>query len=54
MRGVTPTHATGVQVLYDEQALYVGVTALDPQPELIRAPLVRHDQMNRTQDFVVL
>ncbi len=54
VRGVTPTHATRVQVLYDEQALYVGVTALDPQPELIRAPLVRHDQVNRTQDFVVL
>ena len=54
VRGVTPTHATRVQVLYDAQALYVGVTALDPQPELIRAPLVRHDQVNRTQDFVVL
>ena len=54
VRGVTPTHTTRVQVLYDEQALYVGVTALDPQPELIRAPLVRHDQVNRTQDFVVL
>ena len=54
VRGRTPTHGTRVQVLYDEQALYVGVTALDPQPELIRAPLVRHDQVNRTQDFVVL
>ncbi len=54
VRGVTPTHATRVQVLYDAQALFVGVTALDPQPELIRAPLVRHDQVNRTQDFVVL
>ena len=54
VRGRTPTHGTRVQVLYDEQALFVGVTALDPQPELIRAPLVRHDQVNRTQDFVVL
>ena len=54
VRGQTPTHATRVQVLYDEQALYVGVTALDPQPEQIRARLVRHDQVNRTQDFVVL
>lgn len=53
VRGVTPTHATRVQVLYDTRALYVGVTALDPRPELIRAPLVRHDQVNRTQDFVV-
>jgi Domain of unknown function (DUF5916) len=54
VRGRTPTHGTRVQVLYNEQALYVGVTALDPQAELIRAPLVRHDQVNRTQDFVVL
>jgi Domain of unknown function (DUF5916) len=54
VRGRTPTHGTRVQVLYDEHALYVGVAALDPQPELIRAPLVRHDQVNRTQDFVVL
>ncbi len=54
VRGRTPTHGTRIQVLYDEQALYVGVSAFDPQPELIRAPLVRHDQVNRTQDFVVL
>jgi hypothetical protein len=36
------------------RALYVGVTALDTQPELIRDPLVRNDQVNRTQDFVVV
>jgi hypothetical protein len=54
VRGRTPTHGTKVQVLYDDKALYVGVTALDPEPSRIRAPLVRHDQVNRTQDFVVL
>jgi hypothetical protein len=54
VRGRAPTHTTRVQVLYDEQALYVGVTALDPEPQRIRAPLVRHDLVNRTQDFVVL
>ncbi|MED5618288.1 carbohydrate binding family 9 domain-containing protein [Ideonella sp. BN130291] len=54
VRGVAPTHNTQVQVLYDDKALYVGVTALDPEPQRIRAPLVRHDQVNRTQDFVVL
>lgn len=54
VRGRTPDYTTRVQVLYDDQALYVGVTALDPHPELIRAPIVRHDQVNRTQDFVVL
>jgi len=49
-----PTHRMRVRVLYDAQALYVGVEALDPQPERIRAPLVRHDKVTRTQDFVVL
>ncbi len=52
--GAVPRHATQVQVLFDEQALYVGVHAQDPDPTQIRAPLVRHDQVNRTQDFVVV
>ena len=52
--GATPPQATRVQWLVDEQALYVGITALDTQPELMRAPLVRYDQINRTQDFVVV
>ncbi len=52
--GAPPPQATRVQVLVDEEALYVGVTAQDTQPELIRAPLVRYDQINRTQDFVVV
>ena len=52
--GGVPAHATRVQVLFDEQALYVGVRALDAEPERIRAPLVRHDNVNRTQDFVVV
>lgn len=52
--GARPTHETRVQVLYDDKAVYVGITALDPQPEQIRAPLVRHDSVLRTQDFVVV
>ena len=52
--GATPRHATRVRVLYDEQALWVGVEALDDAPDQIRAPLVRHDGVNRTQDFVVV
>lgn len=52
--GAAPPHATQVRVLFDQQALYVGVVALDAQPELIRAPLVRHDGVNRTQDFVAV
>ena len=53
-RDTKPRYATKVQVLFDESAIYVGVTALDDHPEEIRAPLVRHDGVIRTQDFVVL
>jgi hypothetical protein len=52
--GAVPAHATRVQVLFDAQALYVGIQALDERPDQIRAPLVRHDGVNRTQDFVVV
>lgn len=51
--GATPRHATELRVLFDDQALYLGVRAFDPDPAQIRAPLVRHDGVNRTQDFVV-
>ena len=51
--GAKPSHATQVQVLFDQQALYIGVRALEASPERIRAPLVRHDGVNRTQDFIV-
>jgi hypothetical protein len=46
--------ATRVQVLFDDKALFVGVTALDTEPALIRDPMVRNDQVKRTQDFVAL
>jgi Domain of unknown function (DUF5916) len=52
--GAAPPQATRVQVLFDQQALYVGITALDSAPELIRAPLVRTDKVIRTQDFVAV
>ena len=52
--GGVPLHSTRVRVLFDAQAIYVGVEALDPEPALIRAPLVRHDGVNRTQDFVAV
>ena len=52
--GSQPRHETRVRVLFNDQALYVGVEALDPVPQQIRAPLVRHDGVNRTQDFVVV
>lgn len=52
--GAAPAQATHVQVLFDEHALYVGVTALDTAPGLIRDLPVRNDGVNRTQDFVVV
>lgn len=53
-RDAVPPQVTRVQVLYDERALYVGVTALDTQPARIRDDMVRNDLVNRTQDFVVV
>ena len=52
--GAEPPQETRVQVLFDERALYVGVTALDSRAALIRDLPVRYDQVNRTQDFVVV
>lgn len=52
--GVKPGHETQVRVLYDDKALYIGIEALDPEPARIRAPLVRHDMVNRTQDFIAV
>ncbi len=52
--GTPAKFETRVQVLFDDQALYFGITALDPAPDLMRAELVRHDQLFRTQDFVVI
>ncbi len=52
--GAQPRHATRVRVLFDALAVYVGIDALDDRPDQIRAPLVRHDGVNRTQDFVVV
>jgi hypothetical protein len=52
--GPKPPHETRVRVLYDDKALYVGIDALDPDASRIRAPLVRHDGVNRTQDFVAV
>ena len=54
VNGGPPPQKTSVQVLFDDKALYVGVTAFDSQPERIRDVLVRADQVNRTQDFVVV
>lgn len=52
--GAAPSQETRVQVLFDQQALYVGITALDTKPEQIRDLVVRSDGVIRTQDFVVV
>lgn len=52
--GAVPPQATRVQVLFDEQAVYVGVTALETRPHEMRDVPVRRDGVNRTQDFVVV
>jgi hypothetical protein len=54
VQGAPPPQATRVQVLFDDRALYVGVTAIEPTPERLRDMRVRHDGVNRTQDFVVV
>jgi hypothetical protein len=52
--GAAPREATRVRVLFDEQAIWVGVESMDRDPAAIRDNRVRHDGVNRTQDFVVV
>ena len=52
--GAAPVQATRVQLLFDDQALYVGFTVHETDRAQIRAPLVRPDGVNRTQDFVAV
>jgi Domain of unknown function (DUF5916) len=52
--GAQSPYVTKVKTLFDDKAIYFGIQALDPNPELIRAPLVRHDNVFRTMDFVAV
>lgn len=52
--GAPPPQRTQVQVLFDDEALWVGVTAFDDAPDRIRDVPVRIDGVNRTQDFVAV
>ena len=52
--GAAPPQATRVQVLFDDKALYVGITALETEPARVRDVPVRADGVLRTQDFVVV
>lgn len=46
--------ATEARIAYDKLALYVAVTAHDPDPGKIDAPLVRRDQVQGSQDFFAI
>lgn len=45
---------TTLQVLVTEDALIFGIRAWDPQPESIRAPLARRDQVKSDQDYIAV
>jgi len=47
-------YRTTVQVVIEPHALVFGIRAFDPQPEDIRAPLIRRDEVKRDQDFVLV
>ena len=42
--GAPGTERTEVRVLYDDEALFVGVRAFDSRPDQISAPLARRDE----------
>lgn len=52
--GAPPPQRTRVQVLFDDQAVWVGITAFETEPGRVRRVPVRPDGVNRTQDFVVV
>ena len=49
--GVEAKFKSEARIVYDKNALYIGLTAFDPDPSKINAPLVRRDQVNGSQDF---
>ncbi len=51
--GVKPSHDTQFALLYDDDAIYVGVWAIDPEPAKIRRLLTRRD-VQVASDLVIL
>jgi len=45
---------TTVQILVTDDALVFGIRAWDPEPDRIRAPLARRDQVKADQDFIAV
>src|SRR3981081_1597032 len=50
--GGKPTDPTEVRILYDDDALYVGVRMFDSHPELIAAQLARRDAVGIYSDWL--
>jgi len=50
--GGTPTDRTEVRVLYDDEALYVGIRMFDSRPDSIAAQLARRDASGIYSDWV--
>ena len=51
---VAAQFGTEARVAYDKQALYIAITAPDPDPRKIIAPLEQRDQVNGSQDLIAL
>ena len=51
---VAAKYPTDARVAYDKQALYVALTAHDPDISKLDAPLVRRDQVSGSQDLFAL
>jgi hypothetical protein len=52
--GEAPTEKSAVRVLYDDNALYVGIRMFDSRPDSIAAQLARRDASNIYSDWVHL
>ena len=52
--GVPPPVRTEVRIAYDAHALYAAIHAWDPDPEKLRAPFARRDNVLADQDMLVL
>jgi hypothetical protein len=49
--GVEAKYKSEARIAYDSHALYIALTAFDPDPSKIDAPLVRRDEVFGSQDF---
>jgi hypothetical protein len=52
--GALPTEITSVRILYDDDALYVGVICYDSHPEGIVQQLTRRDRTSEAERFTVM